>query len=106
VQRSAAKIKAPVPGIRSRQIFIERSLSVRCALVRCWRGRGAKSASPVRNPCQIMGSDRTRLMMPPAATAPRQYKGLYAPRISSGPMSRISFVPGDRAVGKPSPKNL
>ena len=51
--------------------FIERSRSVRSA-VRAARSPPAapKSASPERMPCRMIGSERTRLMMPPAATAP------------------------------------
>src|SRR5437870_7444698 len=49
--------------------FIERSRSVRGALSLATLVL-RKSANPHFNPCQIVGNERTRLMMPPAATAP------------------------------------
>ena len=49
--------------------FIDRSRSVR--RTEAWAAAAAlKSDSPDRMPCRMMGSDRIRLMMPPAATAP------------------------------------
>ena len=53
-----------------------RSRSVR-GMATASAGRAAASARPLRasrrpptRPCQIVGSERTRLMMPPAVTAP------------------------------------
>src|SRR4051812_35872858 len=54
----------------------------------------------------MVGSDRRRLTMPPAATAPAPMYRMYAFRMSFGDMLRMSEVPGARGEGRPDPKNL
>ena len=49
--------------------FIGMSWSVRCGSTAAPRAIPT-SLSPSRSPCQMTGSERNRLMMPPAATAP------------------------------------
>ena len=49
--------------------LIDKSWSVRTPLEPPLRWRW-KSANPPFNPCRIVGSDRMRLITPPAATAP------------------------------------
>src|SRR5262249_35906107 len=65
-----------------------------------------KSFNPSSRLDQIVGSDRSRLMMPPAATAPAPIYNTYAPRMSSGDIPLIGVVPGASAVVIPDPKNL
>ena len=60
-------IKAMIPPNTN---FIERSWSVRGALSDEPVPERRKSARPPFNPLQITGSERNRLMIPPAATAP------------------------------------
>ena len=63
-------IRATIPPATS---LSDRSWSVRSAEAAArplLPERPRKSASPPWRPCQIVGSERNRLMMPPAATAP------------------------------------
>src|ERR1044071_824120 len=60
-------IKAMIPPNTN---FIDRSWSVRGALSSEDVPDRRKSAKPPFKPLQITGSDRNRLMIPPAATAP------------------------------------
>ena len=62
-----ARISTPTPTATN---FIERSRSVRRALARAFAAPAPKSANPERMPCRMIGSERSRLMRPPAATAP------------------------------------
>jgi hypothetical protein len=60
-----ASISATMPAPTN---FIDRSRSVRA---RGWAvAASLEIRKPARTPRQIMGSERIRLMMPPAATAP------------------------------------
>ena len=61
-----ASINATMPPPTN---FIDRSLSVRAMAARPVAAR-RKSVTPARMPRTILGSERPRLMMPPAATAP------------------------------------
>ncbi len=61
-------IRATMPPATS---LSERSWSVRATAAPApFPLRPLKSARPPFKPCQIVGSERNRLMMPPAATAP------------------------------------
>jgi hypothetical protein len=62
-----ATINATHPKTTTR---IERSCSVRAALARVCAAAAPKSDNPARIPRQINGNDVSRLMIPPAATAP------------------------------------
>ncbi len=62
---TARRATMPMPTSLS-----ERSWSVRGVAIPALPCRPFKSARPPFKPCQIVGSERKRLMMPPAATAP------------------------------------
>ena len=64
--RRMARTNATMPAATS---FIERSRSVRKTEA-CAEAAALKSDNPERMPCRMIGNERTRLMMPPAATAP------------------------------------
>ena len=50
--------------------FIGRSFSVRSCAPLARAAPPPRSRNPSRKPCQMIGIERARLMMPPAATAP------------------------------------
>src|SRR6516164_1717725 len=66
-----------------------------------------RSANPPLRPLQITGRDRTRLMIPPAATAPAPMYSTYAFWICDTDMSLIRCaVSGESGTVQPLPKNL
>src|SRR5215212_2161043 len=91
-----------------RTTFIDRSRSVRgVAAVSSAVFVLDKSRRPPRMPCQMIGSERNTLMMPPAATAPAPMYSTYALRIAPGLMSLISAVAsGASGAASDAPKYL
>ena len=89
--------------------FIDRSWSVRGAPAFApLAAAPRKSASPLRSPAQMIGSERTRLMMPPAATAPAPMYRMYADWICDTRHVRRSGwpAPGRAGRARPRPKYL